>query len=65
MASKTTKKARKAGVKNNAPIEKDDGTRWIVVRDGLQVYPGSGIVKAQAERLAQDLLEPASIKQVK
>lgn len=65
MASKTTKKANAAVKKgNNAPAPKDDGTRWIIMRDGRQVYPGPGVTRAQAQHLAGGLLEPAEIVQV-
>ena len=46
------------------PTEKDDGTRWIVVRNGEPVYPGTGIPKQQAIRLATGLVEEAGIQQV-
>lgn len=67
MPSKTTKKARRAGgKKDNAPVEKDDGTRWTVHNreTGHQVYPGIGMIRSQAERLATGLYEPAEIRLV-
>lgn len=39
----------------------DDGERYIVVRNGRQVYPGSGVSLADAQRLAGGLAEPAEI----
>lgn len=55
---------RKGSVASNVPAEKDDGTRWIVVRDGVQVYLGSGVTRRQAEHLATGLVETASLIQV-
>lgn len=49
---------------DHTPVEKDDGTRWIVTRNGAQVYPGSGLVKREALRLATGLVEPAEVEQV-
>lgn len=63
MASKTTKRARQAAEKH-LPVEKDDGTRWIVVRDGYPVYISNGSTKAEAVRLAKGLREPATIQQL-
>jgi hypothetical protein len=66
MASKTGKRARNAAKKgaNNVPVEKDDGTRWIIVRDGQQVYLGSGVTRAQAKHLNEGLLVPGELVQV-
>jgi hypothetical protein len=43
---------------------KDDGTRWIVVRDSVPVYRGPGLMRSEAERLAASLVEPAEIVEV-
>jgi len=54
-------------VKKVARIEKgpkDDGTRWLVVRNKVPVYRGEGVKRADAERLAHGLLEPAELVQV-
>jgi len=65
MGSKTGKRANKATAKaSNAPVEKDDGTRWIVVRDGRAVYGGVGVTRAQAQHLCEGLQEPAELQQV-
>lgn len=62
MASKTTKRARNAAVKSNAPVEKDDGTRWVVMlkNDDGPDYPaylgGNGVTRSQAERLSEGLV---------
>ena len=66
MASKTTRKANAASKKGaalTAPTEKDDGTRWIIVRDGRQVYLGSGVDRAHARFLNDGLLEPGELVQ--
>jgi hypothetical protein len=68
MPSKTTKKARRAAPKKGGgpAVEKDDGTRWIVVSEetGRQVYPGNGVMKPEANRLADGLSVPATIMEV-
>lgn len=46
------------------PTVKDDGTRWQVVRDGKPVYDGQGVMKSEAMRLCEGLLDEASIVQV-
>jgi hypothetical protein len=41
---------------------KDDGSRWAVIgEDGRRVYPGDGLRKADAERLAHRLVQDATI----
>lgn len=66
MPNKNSKIARRTAGKanSNLPAEKDDGSRWVVMRDDRQVYLGGGTTKAQATRLAEGLLEPASIVEV-
>lgn len=67
MPNKNSKTARRAAhkVSSNAPVQRDDGTRWIIVREGRQVYPGAGITRKEAERLRDGLREPAEMVQVK
>lgn len=69
MPSKTTKKARRAGVKpkSNIPEERDDGTRWYVM-SGIdfphrKMYGGKAYTKREAERLAEGLLHHGYIEQ--
>lgn len=65
MASKTGKKANSAAKQaGNAPAEKDDGTRWVVMRDGRQVYPGAGVMRTLAAHLNDGLLVPGELVQV-
>lgn len=65
MASKTTKKANAAKKgQSNLPAEKDDGTRWVVLRDGRQVYPGPGVLRLRAEHLNDGLRVPGEVVQV-
>lgn len=68
MASKTGRKANQFGKKgkSNAPVEKDDGTRWTVHdhKTGQQVYGGTGVTRGQAERLATGLVAPSEIRLV-
>jgi hypothetical protein len=50
---------------SSAPVEKDDGTRWIVVdKDGFQIYPGKGVTKRQADLLSKGLIQESSLEQV-
>jgi hypothetical protein len=66
MASKTGKKANAAAKsKDQRPVPKDDGSRWIVVRHGRPVYPShGGTTLAHAQQLEAGLLEPAELIQV-
>ena len=58
-------KAHRGGIKSNLPAEKDDGSRWIVVgENGRQVYLGSGIKKKDATRLAEGLVQSATIEMI-
>ncbi|HWK28302.1 MAG TPA: hypothetical protein VNS09_17190 [Solirubrobacter sp.] len=43
---------------------KDDGDKYVVVRDGLRVYGGNGVVLAEAVRLATSLVAGAGISRV-
>jgi hypothetical protein len=41
---------------------KDDGSRWAVIgEDGRRVYLGEGLRRADAERLAHQLVQSATI----
>lgn len=63
--AKTPKKAWHKLQEKEHLRQKDDGTRWIVVRDGRPVYHAhGGTTKEEAERLAAGLREPATIIQV-
>ena len=56
------KKAKIASRKQNqVAAPKDDGRRFIVVRDGRQVYPGPGVPFAAAQFLEAGLVRPAEI----
>lgn len=56
------KNAKVASRKQEAePVAKDDGRRYVVKRDGRQVYPGPGVSLAAAEELAGGLAVPARI----
>jgi hypothetical protein len=58
------KPKNRGGVKkSNLPVEKDDGSRWVVIgENGRQVYPGTGIRKKDADRLAGGLVQSATLK---
>lgn len=60
-----SKRRNHGPVKSNLPAEKDDGSRWIVMgENGRQVYQGSGLRKKDATRLAEGLLQSATIEMV-
>lgn len=61
------KKKKNSSKQSNAPVERDDGTRWQVIDlDGKPVYPGGkGVSRKEAERLADGLYMVAKIKQIK
>ena len=40
---------------------KDDGSRWIVMREGVPVYRGKGIRLSDARRLADGLVDAADL----
>lgn len=68
MPSKNTKTQRRTGKgKSNLPVEKDDGTRWIVVNRETErpaYLPRNGVRKAEAERLSEGLVVDSYIKQI-
>lgn len=67
MAGRKKAKVASRGVKNNAPIPKDDGTRWMVINKttGRPAYlVDGGLMKADAERLAAGLLVETEIKEI-
>lgn len=58
MGNKTSKKAKLAASKQHQPetTVKDDGNLYKVVdADGRPVYPGTGLILGEAERLASGL----------
>jgi hypothetical protein len=64
MGRKPSKGHRGSG-KSNLPVEKDDGSRWVVIgENGRQVYLGSGIKKKEAQRLADGLVQSATLEMV-
>ena len=64
MGRKPSKGHRGSG-KSNVPVEKDDGSRWVVIgEDGRQVYQGEGATKKWATHLATGLVQSATLKMV-
>jgi hypothetical protein len=56
-------KKKKVAFKEKGP--KDDGSRWAVIgEDGRRVYQGDGIKKSDAQRLANRLVQSATIEMV-
>ena len=55
-------KKKKVVFKQKGP--KDDGSRWSIFRDDRAVYRGDGLKKADAERICNKLVTPATIKMV-
>jgi hypothetical protein len=43
---------------------KDDGDKYVVMRDGFRVYGGSGVALGEAVRLATSLVAGAGISRV-
>jgi hypothetical protein len=43
---------------------KDDGDKYVVLRDGAKVYSGKGVALAEAVRLATSLQEGAGIAKI-
>jgi hypothetical protein len=60
------KKAAKMANRNVGATEaiKDDGDKYVVVRDGMRVYGGSGVALGEAVRLATSLSAGAGIARV-
>lgn len=60
-----SKNRNRGPVKSNAPAERDDGSRWIVVgENGSRVYRGDGLRKKDATRLAEGLVQSATIEMI-
>lgn len=54
---------KKVAFKEKGP--KDDGSRWAIIgEDGRKVYEGSGLKRADAERLAASLVQSATLDMV-
>ena len=43
---------------------KDDGDKYVVMRDGFRVYGGKGVALGEAVRLATSLAETAGVSRV-
>lgn len=55
-------KKKKVVFKQKGP--KDDGSRWSIFRNEVQVYRGDGLKKADADRICSGLVTPATVKMV-
>jgi hypothetical protein len=54
---------KKVAFKQKGP--KDDGSRWAIIgEDGRRVYQGEGLNKVDAERLATNLIQSATLEMV-
>ena len=58
------KPAKMANRNVGAESIKDDGDRYVVVRDGMRVYGGGGVALGEAVRLATSLAAGAGISRV-
>jgi hypothetical protein len=58
------KPAKMANRNVGAEAIKDDGDKYVVVRDGLRVYGGGGVALGEAVRLATSLAAGAGISRV-
>lgn len=59
-------KKRKKKFVSQAPLQKDDGSRFTThfVKDGRRPYLGKGLPEQEARRLAEGLVEEAEIREV-
>ena len=54
---------KKVAFKQKGP--QDDGSRWAIIgEDGRRVYQGEGLNKVDAERLATNLIQSATLEMV-
>lgn len=58
------KPAKMANRNVGAETIKDDGDKYVVVRDGIRVYGGDGVALGEAVRLATSLAAAAGISRV-
>ena len=58
------KNAKMANRNVGVEVIKDDGDKYVVLRNGAKVYGGRGVVLAEAVRLATSLQEGAGIAKV-
>lgn len=58
------KNAKMANRNVGVEVIKDDGDKYVVLRDGAKVYGGRGVVLAEAVRLATSLQEGAGIAKI-
>lgn len=58
-------KGHRGGTKSNLPAEKDDGSRWAIIgENGRRVYLGDGLRKKDATRLAEGLVQSATLEMI-
>ena len=58
------KPAKMANRNVGAETIKDDGDKYVVLRDGIRVYGGTGVALGEAVRLATSLAEGAGIAKI-
>ena len=58
------KNAKMANRNVGQEVIKDDGDKYVVLRDGIRVYGGGGVGLGEAVRLATSLQEGAGIAQL-
>jgi hypothetical protein len=58
------KPAKMANRKVGVETIKDDGDKYIVVRNGARVYGGKGVALGEAVRLATSLAETAGVSRL-
>ena len=58
------KPAKMANRNVGAEVIKDDGDKYVVMRDGFRVYGGKGVALGEAVRLATSLAETAGVSRV-
>lgn len=58
------KNAKMANRNVGVEVIKDDGDKYVVIRDGFRVYGGKGVALAEAVRLATSLEESAGVSRI-
>jgi hypothetical protein len=58
------KPAKMANRNVGAETIKDDGDKYVVIRDGIRVYGGNGVTLGEAVRLATSLVASAGISRL-
>ena len=58
------KNAKMANRNVGVEVIKDDGDKYVVIREGIRVYGGRGVALAEAVRLATSLEDTAGVSRL-